>query len=325
MQSIQTSQMFPLSSVKPLEGLLRYRDFCLDATRKVLSRGSKRRTQSPIDKKPLEPWGKIGGLDYLRCVTTGSLFLAELDSQKNWGELLTTVSRYRHSPEAFHSNITESRFENVFTPKLRWIQDTLRLQGIKNPAVLEVATPPSDFTRLLKESRAFREICAENETELSQPMDGKARFEAAILLESLDRVSDPDCLLKTVSKCLIPGGLVFITGLVSSGFDMTVLGIHNAYLYPPDRTNCFSLSGLRQFVKNAGFTLLEVSTPGVLDLEIVKSHLAFDPDLSLSPFEKRLLSADSETQSAFQSFLQQSHFSSFARILAKKNGGQKKN
>jgi hypothetical protein len=68
----------------------------------------------------------------------------------------------------------------------------------------------------------------------------------------------------------------------------------------------------------AGFTLLEVSTPGVLDVEIVQAHLRHDPSLPLSAFERQLLAADVETHAAFQSFLQEHGMSSFARIVGRK-------
>jgi hypothetical protein len=66
----------------------------------------------------------------------------------------------------------------------------------------------------------------------------------------------------------------------------------------------------------AGFELLEVSTPGVLDVEIVRAHVERDGDVLLSRFERELLGSDERTHRAFQTFLQQNGMSSFARIVA---------
>ena len=109
--------------------------------------------------------------------------------------------------------------------------------------------------------------------------------EAAVLLESLDRAHDPLKLLDGVSQMLRAGGLVFVTALVCSGFDMVVLGAQNMYLYPPDRANCFSLDGLERLLVRAGYKPVELSTPGVLDVEIVAVHQKHNPNLKLSPFE----------------------------------------
>ena len=136
--------------------------------------------------------------------------------------------------------------------------------------------------------------------------------------ESLDRTHDPKGLLKSAAECLMPGGLIFVTSLVSSGFDMAVLGTRNVYLYPPDRTNCFSLRGLEMLLTRAGFELLEVSTPGVLDVEIVRAHVERDAGIPLSGFERELLAGDDQVHSAFQTFLQQNGMSSFARMVARR-------
>lgn len=333
MRSIQTSYSFPLSSVKPLDGLSSYRAYCLGRTREVLSAGTRRRERSPVGGAQLEPLGKVDGLDYLRCPESGSIFLAELPESTEWVRLLAEVSCHRRSSWGFHSTILQSRNENVYAPKLEWIQSTLRLVGALQPRLMEVVAPPSDFTPFLEASGSFAEVVTVDEMELGMAADSRippARSQdaysgkrnglaqVAVLLESLDRTADPAALLGAVAGRLTDGGVVFITALVCSGFDMAVLGLRNLYLFPPDRTNCFSLRGLEVLVSRAGFTLLEVSTPGVLDVEIVQAHLRHDLSLSLSAFERQLLAADSDTHAAFQSFLQQRRMSSFARIVARK-------
>lgn len=318
MQSIQTGHPFFLSSVKPLEGLLRYRDYCLAAMQKALSQGSRRRLLSPLDNEKLKPWGKIGTLDYLQCAKTGSLFLAELPEAQVWGALLKEVNDYRN--QGFHADIAKTRLENVYQPKRDWIKNTLRLQGVACHHLLELAVPPSPLTALLQEEREFKAVTVLDETSfLLGKEKANAFFDAIVLLESLDRAYDPLALLEQTAASLKKGGLIFVTALVSSGFDFTLLGADNAYLYPPDRTNCFSLIGLRQILTRAGFRLLEVSTPGVLDVEVVQAHLRHKIGLSLSRFEERLLSSDPETQSAFQGFLQRCNLSSFARLVGKKD------
>jgi hypothetical protein len=198
---------------------------------------------------------------------------------------------------------------------------------------MEVVTQPSDFTPLLKGSGLFAEVVTVSEMGLviahtaqdhlgesgaEHSIDKARDVQVAVLLESLDRVDDPGAVLQTVYRCLGDGGLIFVTALVSSGFDVSVLGLRNLYIYPPDRTNCFSLRGLELLVRRAGFSLLEVSTPGVLDVEIVRAHIGYDPSIPLSVFERQLVEADNQSRAAFQEFLQQRRLSSFARVVARK-------
>lgn len=323
MRTIQTSATFPLDSVKPLEGLLRYRAYCLEATRKALAAGKRRRTQSPIGGAPLESCGEVGGLSYLRCPETDSLFLAEVADTLRWSALLQDVSRHRFSQGGFYPGLAQSRADHVYAPKLEWIRDTLRLQGARQGGVLEVTTAPSTFTHLLEESALFAAIETADEMALTHEQPSRAgarRMQAAILLESLDRVDDPAALIRAVAGRLEQGGLLFVTALVASGFDFAVLGTHNLYLCPPDRTNCFSLAGLSRLLQQAGFSLIEVSTPGVLDVEIVRAHAQHDPALPLSAFERQLIEADAPAHEELQAFLQRQRLSSFARLVGRKTG-----
>ncbi len=321
MRSIQTGVTFFLSAVKPLEGLLEYRAFCLERTRRALLGGKvTRRSRSPVNAAPLKPFAQVEGFTYLRCPASGSLFLESVPEREPWRELLQEVNRFRRQTPSFHAGIAQSRMDHVYAPKLEWIEEALRLQGLRQPRILEVAVLPSDLTPLLKESKAFAEVLPMEESDLIDE-DEKGigePVEAAVLLESLDRTTDPERLVKALSRRIREGGLLFVTALVASGFDAKVLGAKNRYLFPPDRTNCFALRGLTDFLSRLGFELLEVSTPGVLDVQIVRSHLRMDPALALSAFERQIAEGGADTQEAFQEFLQKQGLSSFARIAARR-------
>ena len=316
MRSIQSSFVLPLSAVKPLESLRAYRDFCLSETRKALSGATTVRREKCFScDVPLVPGGTVDGLEYDACPECASFFLRLRTDSAQWANLLRKVSDYKKSPNAFHSTISASRNENVYRPKVEWIQHTLRLHGIARPRLIEAMTLPSPFTSFLKESGAFEEIVPMAETgEMTSPI---ATAGAAVLLESLDRVPDPAALLRAVVAKVDRGGLVFVTALVSSGFDIAALGLNNLYVYPPDRTNCFSVTGLVKLLKSCGLTPVEVSTPGVFDVEIVRAHVQQDRALKLSGFESRIIEADLEKREAFQTFLQENLMSSFARIVGR--------
>ncbi len=321
MRSVQTQQRFDLASVKPFERFEPYRKSCLELARKALAGATEPRKRSPAAGVPLEPFGWVEGLEYLRCPETGSLFLKQLPDWKEWAKVLEEAGRVRQSPQGFHQEIEHSRIENVYLPKLEWIQESLQLQGVRFPAFL-VASPPPAFGQFLKESGFFSEVAVVDEMQLAHSGESlpKGKVKAALLLESLDRVDDPQGLICGVRSSLEQGGLLFVTSLVFSGFDMAVLGLRNRYLYPPDRTNCFTLRGLTALLERNGFELIEVSTPGVLDVEIVASHLKVDPSVPVTGFEKELIAASPEVRSAFQAFLQENGLSSFARLVARKKG-----
>ena len=322
MRSIQTSVTFPLSAVKPLDQLQAYRAFCTQTTARVLANGPVRRRQRcPVDAQQMVSYGSVAdGVSYVRCPGCQSLFLEQLPDSSVWSRLLDEVSRFRQAPNGFHAALAQSRTDTVYAPKLDWIQDTLRLQHLTRPRILEVVVGPSPFTQLLRESGLGQVVVTDDASAVlaSPPAAADASAEVVILLELLDAVDDPVALLKAAFRRLVKDGVLFVTALVASGFDMASLGARNLYLCPPDRTNCFSLRGLSSLLTRAGFQLVEVSTPGVLDVEIVHAHLRQDPSVELSPFERQVIESEGETRQAFQAFLQTQGLSSFARLVGRK-------
>ena len=318
MRSVETSFAFPLSSVKPLERLRAYRNHCIAATVKALGGGGTSRSVCAACGSGLELAGEVESLAYARCTGCSSLFLRDLPAHADWADLLRGVNGFKQSPAAFQHDIAPSRRENVFAPKLEWIEGVLRFQGLHAARLVEIATIPSEFSALLEGSRVFSSVSVLEESEVEDDERHDAFADAAVLVQSLDRSDDPNRLLRTVHGNLDAGGLVFVTAQVPSGFDMSTLGLGNMYLYPPDRANCFSLRGLQTLLDRAGFDLIEVSTPGVLDVEIVEAHIKEGVPLRLSSFESPLMSADREGKEALQTFLQQSRMSSFARIVGSK-------
>lgn len=328
MRVIRSGLHFSLASVKPIEELRGYREACLEATRAAVAQSGRVRERSPADGGPLERTGEVGGLTYVRCIGTGSLFLEQVAEPAAWKRLLTQASEQRYAPEGIHRKIERSRYETVYGPKLEWIEDVLRFERLRWPAIMEVVTPPSVFTPLLHASEHLGNVTTVAEMDLldtvrsgTQPGGNASQYsevQAAVLLESLDRVDDPQALLRAVHRLLRPEALLFVTAVVCSGFDVSVLGAQHLYIFPPDRTNCFTMSALKDLLERTGFDLLEASTPGILDVEILRAHLGLEPPPQVPPFERALAEADEETRADFQAFLQQHQLSSFARLVGRK-------
>jgi hypothetical protein len=65
--------------------------------------------------------------------------------------------------------------------------------------------------------------------------------------------------------------------------------------------------------------VVELSTPGVLDVELVRQAVAHDPTIQLHPFFRDLLDrCPREAHEDFQEFLQKHRLSSHLRVAAVK-------
>src|SRR5262249_36542613 len=108
------------------------------------------------------------------------------------------------------------------------------------------------------------------------------------LFDVFDHTSDVGGLLSKAAGMLNPGGLLFITAILASGFDIKERGAQAQNLYPPDRLNVLTVEGFQKLFARHGFECLEFSTPGVLDLDIVAQALREDAHLKVSPFVREL-------------------------------------
>ena len=82
-----------------------------------------------------------------------------------------------------------------------------------------------------------------------------------------------------------------------------------------------SIEGLTALVERAGLELIELSTPGQLDVQLVQQACAADPALALPPFLEYLLKKrDALAHEDFQAYLQKHRLSSHVRFAARKPG-----
>ena len=62
-----------------------------------------------------------------------------------------------------------------------------------------------------------------------------------------------------------------MTGLGYEGFDILMLQERSNSIFPPHHLNFLSVNGFEKIISRAGFTDVEIITPGVLDVDIVRN------------------------------------------------------
>lgn len=130
--------------------------------------------------------------------------------------------------------------------------------------------------------------------------------------------SDPMETLSELKGMLKNDGLLIMNMRVGSGFDILALKGNADHLFPYESVLLPSTEGLCIIFKKAGLDVLEISTPGTLDVEHVQNNKKYiDPD---DLFVNYLLNkTDKSVLAEFQRFLQKNGMSSHARIIARKS------
>jgi hypothetical protein len=142
---------------------------------------------------------------------------------------------------------------------------------------------------------------------------------ATSAFEVVERLYDPYAFLTFISQRLVSGGLLFLTTLSISGFDLSLLRGKARNLLPPTHITILSYSGIQSIMKRSGFEVLELSTPGRLDVAIVLDALQRAPEIQIPAFIRSiLLNRGRHVHEAFQDFLQQANLSSHVWVVGRK-------
>jgi len=139
-----------------------------------------------------------------------------------------------------------------------------------------------------------------------------------VCFEVLEHVVEPLSFIKTLADLARPGGYVFVSTLSVDGFDIQTLWERSNSIFPPHHINFMSIEGFRRLFERAGLEVVSISTPGVLDVDIVRNAYRKNPEAFTGNRFVRQLMANDSYAAKFQEFLSGNCLSSHAWVFAKK-------
>ncbi|MDL2316424.1 class I SAM-dependent methyltransferase [Desulfovibrio sp. OttesenSCG-928-A18] len=142
-------------------------------------------------------------------------------------------------------------------------------------------------------------------------------YDAIFYLDTLQRRAHPLSYLQQANVFLNPGGFLFLTTRIGTGFDLLTLKGSSENIFPYEHIFLPSVKSLSLLLGKAGFKVLEASTPGMFDMaHIYKQRDALEAG---NLFARFLTTEYNERMfSDFQKFLQKHGLSSTVKIVAKK-------
>lgn len=143
-------------------------------------------------------------------------------------------------------------------------------------------------------------------------------FDILTAFELFEHLHDPGGFLKHVFRMLKPGGRFLITTLNGMGFDILLLWEQSRSLLPPVHLNFFNTNSIATLMEKCGFEVLETTTPGQLDWDIVEGAIKKTGARPGRFWEVFAESGAPETKMALQDLISRSGLSSHMRVLVKK-------
>jgi len=277
------------------------------------------------------------GLTYLECLQCASVYASPRPSPDALEEFYRSSDAVVYWHDVILPDTRAARLAKIIAPRARWVLRTADRYLPEGKTIVDIGQHSSLLVGELLSSRAphcsvtaagfladldtgfvpCRELNVEptSLTELSR----HAPVDFVLAFDVIDRAADLDELMNGAASVLGPSGLMLAGSTLISGFDLQTLWGDSESIYPPERLNLLSVDGVVKLCARTGFEILEFSTPGVFDAEIVKRAVQADPSAPWPRFLKHLITrCDAEVLDGFQEFLQKYRLSSFARLALRK-------
>jgi len=230
-----------------------------------------------------------------------------------------------------------ARREKIHAPRLDRIVEACDDRGVDRGTIIEVGAGYGSFVAVAAARSAFRRIIAVEPTvrrsaasppaavewiarriETIKP-DALPPADVVVSFEVIEHLLEPRDFVESCAARLRPGGLLILTCPNVAGFEIEVLQAA-APAVQVEHVNLFRPSSLSAMVERAGLEVRELSTPGRLDVELVRrAALRGDVSLDGMPFVERIAVSEWERLGdAFQAFLAEHGLSSHLWLIAEK-------
>ncbi len=277
------------------------------------------------------------GLYYVDCEQCGTFYVNPRPGPRVLEWFYENSENYQYFNEFIFPASENVRREKIFRPRAERLADICRRYDVPMNTFLEVGAGFGIFCELIREMNLFRQViavepgpslartCREKGLEVIEKPIEAVRMESGSVtaiasFEVIEHLFSPRDFILGCHSVLQPGGVLVLTCPNGKGFETSVLQKESTTI-DWEHLNYFHPKSISGLINGCGFEVLEVTTPGKLDAELVrKKVLEGRIDLSGQPFlQETLIDRWEELGGPFQTFLADNGLSSHMWLVARKS------
>lgn len=273
------------------------------------------------------------GFLFSECNRCRTLFQTPRPSMKEFEKFYKDSLSNKFWSNEFFPAVLEVRREQVFKPRAASLSKSCEKLGIEVSQIADIGAGhgilleewrkihPESELLAIEPSHSMAEICRSKNIPVIEDIVENVKAESinvdlVVSFEVFEHVHDPFSFVRSLATMAGVGNYVFISTLCVDGFDIQTLWEKSNSIFPPHHLNFVSVDGFYKLFNRAGLKIVELSTPGVLDVDIVRNFLKSNPEnAQISRFTKKILSSD-ELSKEFQTFLSENLLSSHVWVFA---------
>lgn len=330
------SNVFTEDEIRPQKLIQKYKDIREEDAKSIIENSS--RNDVPCvgcGGNTLKQEFTKSSFVYSSCRDCSTLFQSPRPSSESFEEYYKDSKSATFWASKFLPAVENVRREKIFKPRAKKILDIAEEHAKQIEKIADIGAGsglmldefrkihPKSELLAIEPSKILADSCRKKDIPVEEDLIENIKnqdnsCDLVTCFEVLEHVYDPLLFIKNISNLLKPGGLMIITTLSVDGFDIQFLWEKSEQISPPHHINFLSKKGFKHLFKRAGLNNIEVITPGVLDVDIVKNAINKDEDLKEKNLFLSKLISNQTFSNKFQSLITESGLSSHAWIIAEK-------
>jgi 2-polyprenyl-3-methyl-5-hydroxy-6-metoxy-1,4-benzoquinol methylase/ribosomal protein S27E len=281
-------------------------------------------------------WDSKSGFTYVQCPFCSMIYMNPRPSQDLIDDFYKNSLNYEDWNKTIFPATENIRKKKIIIPRASRLVQSCKQNGIEGGTLLEIGSAFGTFGLAINEQKYFDEfIGVEPTPDLArtscdrglnirqttiEKLDlGLKNIDVVVAFEVIEHLFNPQILVKSSFKYLRKGGLLVLTCPNSLALGPLLLKAKDES-FSHEHINYFNSSALSMLIESHGFKIVESSTPGKLDIDLLKHALESESQLdsSLSFWRHFISLSDSEDLQKMQQIIANSGLSSHLWIVARK-------
>lgn len=274
------------------------------------------------------------GFKYDECQSCYTLYVNPRPSAKVFEDFYNHSKSSKYWATTFYKTTENSRRENLWKPKAQNIKRIASKYKLSDFQAIDIGGGYGTFAEelskiisnpviIVEPAPHLAKICREKNLKVIEKFlenieheDLSNRRSLFLSFELFEHLHSPNLFLKKLYNLMKPKDLFYFTTLSSIGVDIQSLWNNSKSITPPQHLNFFNPNSIKILLEKNDFTLLEVNTPGKLDIDILFNQKESIQD----KFWKTFINTSSADQKEkMQKFISEIGYSSHMEIICTKN------
>lgn len=270
---------------------------------------------------------------YEECPDCQTLFVSPRPTPAAFARYYAEAESVKFWASTFYKQTADARREKLWNPKARMLHELALRFGQRDHTVFDIGGGYGIFAEeyakvsgkdvvVIEPTPELAQVCRDKGIRVVQefledvtPEQVGTGPKTFVSFEVFEHLHDPRHFLAQLFALMATGDLFIFTTLSAAGVDIQALWEHSDAVHPPHHLNFFTPRSAQRLLEHHGFEVLEISTPGKLDIDILCRNQGSIKDRFWRSF---VAQASDEQKQAAQSFVSANGLSSHMLVVAQK-------